>query len=247
MMELSKRARAISAAGRELEKALGLERDVDTLSRWMAYRLAELRLAVEQASDPAERKAAQAEQDALIIALWAERSHLPGKVGGVHRLGPVIELLDALVTEQRPWSPRLADPGTPNQVVDRLTSGLQNMVASSAVLLYRRLLAEQGPEDPDLPLDAEERAIRDRLAKLSDMHLSTLTAKVGHWRTDPLPDLQIITLLEQAVGENIEQLTLLLANLRAMLLGHDEGSPKPEAKQRVARPKRKNAKEGRIG
>lgn len=115
-MAKSKRAREVSAVGREIEAALGLGRSADVLTRWMAFRLAEVRAAVDDAPIAAARKAVLAEHDALIMALWNHRGTLPEPLGVDRRTGLAAQIIRQLVNDTSVW----IRPDTPRNAVEAL-------------------------------------------------------------------------------------------------------------------------------
>jgi hypothetical protein len=210
----SKRARAVSAAGREIEQALALGNRTDVLSRWMAFRLAEVREAVEHATDPTARKAAQAEQDSLIIALWAKRSSLPVALGTDRRLGTAITLIEALLGKQDYWHRAPPCPREPQEIVEAMRDAMQSMVTSAAVLLHKKEVLTTGPENPDLPLRKNERVVRERLAQLASLVVRHVSATAGRSRTAPPSDEEAVALLEQDFKDEIDTLVDLLKAFR---------------------------------
>jgi len=200
-MAKSKRARAVSAVGREIEAALGLGRSADVLTRWMAFRLAEVRAAVDEAATAEARKTALAEHDSLIMALWNRRGTLPEPLGVDRRTGLAARIIQQLVNDPSVWN----RPDTPRNAVEVLGS-LRNhwayLLSVAAVLIYKRETIELGPEDPDLPLTVEEREDRRQWAEISQRVLSDVRMREGSLYRETEPsDAEAVMKLEQDVGK----------------------------------------------
>lgn len=221
----SKRARAVSAVGREIEAALGLGRSADVLTRWMAFRLAEVRAAVEDAPTATARKAALAEHDALIMALWNQRDTLPEPLGVDRRTGLAARIIQQLVSDLSVWN----RPDTPRNAVEAL-GGLRDhwayLLSAAAVLTYKREAIALGPEDPDLPLTDEEREDRKQWVELSERVLCEVRMREGSLYREPAPsDDEAVVKLEQDVGNTIDKLRAHLDILEAMLLPDIQKAP----------------------
>jgi hypothetical protein len=72
-MEQSEQQKAILELGKLLVKELGIQKSVDTLSRWMAHYVAEKIKYSEELPEGAKKKAAEKECFALILDLWKHR------------------------------------------------------------------------------------------------------------------------------------------------------------------------------
>jgi hypothetical protein len=217
-MAPSKRARVVSAAGREIEHALGLTDSTNVLARWMAYRLAEVREVVEHATDPTARKMAQAEQDSLIIALWAQRSFLPVAIGLDRQLGTAIPMIEALLGKQDQWHHAPPHPREPQDIVIAMRDTMQSVVTSAAMLRYKREMLSTGPDDPDLPLSKNERIARERLPQLASAIVRRVSPAATHLGDAPLSDEEIVALLEQYSSSEIDALIGLLNAFRKVLI-----------------------------
>ncbi len=218
-MALSKRARAVSAIGREIETALGSHRSTDVLTRWMAYRLAEVRLAVEASSTAEDRKSALAEQDALIMELWAQRGTLPHSLGVDRRVGSAAEIIEQLLSDPDQWRGRPDPPRGAVETLGAFSDAREHLLRVAAALIFKREAAQLGPEDSDLPLTKQERADRASWADFSDIILRGLTSGTGPMYGQPAPtDAEAIVLLEKGTVDAIEKLRNYLAALEAMLL-----------------------------
>lgn len=221
----SKRARAVSAVGREIEAALGLGRSADVLTRWMAFRLAEVRAAVEDAPTAAARKAALAEHDSLIMALWNQRGTLPEPLGVDRRTGLAARIIRQLVGDPSVWN----RPDTPSNAVEVL-SGLRDhwayLLSAAAVLIYKREAIALGQEDPDLPLTDEEREDRRQWAEMSQRVLRDIRMREGSLYRETEPsDAEAVVKLEQDVGKTIAKLRAHLDVLEPILLPDIQKDP----------------------
>ena len=184
----------------------------------MAYQLAEVREMVEHATDPTARKAAQAEQDLLIIALWTKRPALPMAIGLDRRLGAAITLIEALLAKQDQWHQAPQHPREPQEIVDAMRDAMQGMVTSAAVLLHKREVLATGLENPNLPLSKNERVARDRIAQLASIIVRRVSAAAGHGGS-PLPsDEELVSLIEQDVNGEIDALIGLLNAFRQVVV-----------------------------
>jgi hypothetical protein len=63
--------------GERIVRELGLEDEVDTLSRWMAHRIAELLTDAKQARRKTDREASERRAEELVLAVWERRSSWP--------------------------------------------------------------------------------------------------------------------------------------------------------------------------
>jgi hypothetical protein len=72
-MEQSEQQKAVLELGKLLVKELGLEKSVDTLSRWMAHYVAEKIKYAEALPDGVKKKNAEKECFSLILDLWKHR------------------------------------------------------------------------------------------------------------------------------------------------------------------------------
>lgn len=213
-----KRVREVSAVGREIEAALGKGRSADVLTRWMAFRLAEVRLAVESASTAEARKAALAEHDSLIMALWDRRERLPEPLGVDRRTRLASRIIEQIVVERPSWS-RLDPPRDIPGVLGDLRDHCTHLCSVAAVLIYEREAVALGPEDPDLPLSAEERRERDQLAEIARIALRDISVREGSWSQNQEPSAsEAVVKLEGAVRSVIAEVRDLLAELEPMLL-----------------------------
>jgi hypothetical protein len=177
-MGKSKRAREVSAVGREIEAALDMGRDADVLTRWMAFRLAEVRAAVEAATSAEARKAALAEHDGLIMALWNQRGTLPKPLGVDRRTGRAATIIQQLMSDQSVWS-RHEAPKDVADVLGALRDHWAYLLSAAAVLIYKREADALGSEDPDLPLTKEERKDRKLWEEISNKVIHDIRLREG--------------------------------------------------------------------
>lgn len=240
-MAASKREKEISAAGRELEHALGLAGSSNTLARWMVYRLAELRETAASATDSAIRRTAQNDHDALILALWAQRSSLPVGVAADQRLGKSLALLDALIAEQEFWHPSCENPKAPEAILAAMKGAVVRVGRPAVALLYERDAMTAGPEDPDLPLNDDERKIRTLMSKLRSTELRDSLPQTNRSSAEDVGHEEAAAALERKVDSEIDGFARLLEALRAALLA----KPAPPTRK-VLKSKPKAASTGRT-
>lgn len=221
----SKRAREVSAVGREIEAALGMGRDADVLTRWMAFRLAEVRAAVEEVTSIEARKAALAEHDSLIMALWNQRRTLPESLGVDRRTGLAARIIQQLVSDPSVWNRR----ETPRDAVEAcaaLRDQWAYLLSAAAVLIYKREAVALGPEDPDLPLTKTEREDRKRWDEISVKVLRDIRLREGSLYGAREPsETEAIMNLEQDIGKTIAKLHAHLESLESMLLPCAQKAP----------------------
>src|ERR1700736_2778144 len=82
--------------GRHIERELKVDRTNETLSRWMAHRIAELMERGERARTASERERARANCTDLIVRLWEKRAQLPAGAP----LGPFADFLEHFVKQK---------------------------------------------------------------------------------------------------------------------------------------------------
>ena len=170
------REKQISAAGRELERVLGLVGSHDTLARWMAYRLAELRQDAESLTDPDGRRAAARDHENLILRLWAQKDSMPVKIGFDERLAGSLEILEALTGADGEWARLLSrGPLSPGSMLEALKIAQESVARTALALIYERGQAAAPPDDSDLPLDPTERELDARLTDLRNVLLVALS------------------------------------------------------------------------
>lgn len=221
----SKRERAISAAGREIERSLSLAGSNDTLARWMAYRLAELRTLAEEAKDPATKKAAKAEQEDLILKLWEQRNHLPRPVGLERELGKSLAMLEALLDKSQPHYPHAPEPTDAPSLLGLLYRDIHLMALYATVLPYTKEILASGPADPDLPLTKIEKEARARFAEAVEVIVASAWRSAGHW-TGPKPtEEQACEVLEEEICKHATAISSRIVKYRDAAIGIDNNGP----------------------
>lgn len=206
-------------------------RDADVLTRWMAFRLAEVRAAVEAATSVEARKEALAEQDALIMALWNQRGTLPKPLGVDRRTGRAASIIQQLMSDQSVWS-RHEAPKDVVEVLGALRDHWAYLLSAAAVLIYKREAVTLGTEDPDLPLTKEEQEDRKRWDEISKKVIHDIRLREGSVYREAEPsEAEAIVKLEQDVGKTIAKLRAHLETLEPMLLsGSQNARPKKRQK-----------------
>ena len=99
-MEISEIQKRTIKLGKNLVKELGLDRSVDTLSRWMAHYIAEQMSIAKKASGKEKMKAEQRCFE-TILKLWQHRSHLPTGVRPFENFDPILRALERLDPENK--------------------------------------------------------------------------------------------------------------------------------------------------
>ena len=165
-MEDSKPFSEVVELGRLIVRQLGLEETQDTLSRWLAHRIAEVMTAAEEASDARERAELGEECEELILRVWERRSNWP------HGWPPAeaAEALDRLMPTHGVFRNQGAlEPVTWLDALPRL----EEMQAREVRLVLRAGLldspaseAEEWLEDAEAHLDSDEVNVLERLREL---------------------------------------------------------------------------------
>jgi (2Fe-2S) ferredoxin len=184
----------------------------------MAFRLAEVRAAVEETTSVESRKAALAEHDSLIMALWNQRDTLPEPLGVDRRTGLAARIIQQLVSDRSVWS-RQETPKDVVEVLGALRDHWAYLLSAAAVLIYKREAVALGTEDPDLPLSKEEREDRKRWDEISNKVLRDIRLREGSLYREVEPsEAEVIVKIEQDVGKTIARLRAHLDTLEPMLL-----------------------------
>lgn len=191
----------------------------------MAFRLAEVRAAVEDAPTAAVRKAALAEHDSLIMALWNQRGTLPEPLGVDRRTGLAARIIQQLASDTSVWN----RPESPRNAVEALGSLRDHwayLLSAAAVLIYMREAIALGPEDPDLPLTDEEREDRRQWEEMSQRVMRDVRMREGSLYREAEPsDEEAVVKLEQDVGRTLAKLRGHLDLLEPMLLPEIQKDP----------------------
>lgn len=96
--------------GKLLVKELGLEKGVDTLSRWMAHYVAEKIKYVEALPDGVKKKNAEKECFSLILDLWKHRWHYKSDSQPLRNFNHLFNILEKLDPEkEEPYYYRLSN------------------------------------------------------------------------------------------------------------------------------------------
>ena len=106
---------AILKLGRLLVRELNLERETDTLARWMAHHIAELMHIAETEEEVSGLNARRACQDA-VIALWTHRAGLPGRASRSELLDGWTKLLRS---QNSPWSGLILRSSQTSEKIER--------------------------------------------------------------------------------------------------------------------------------
>ena len=109
-MEQSEQQRAILELGKLLVKELGLEKSVDTLSRWMAHYVAEKIKYAEALPEGVKKKNAEKECFSLVLDLWKHRWHYKPDRQPLRNFNQLFTILENLDPEkEEPYSVRLSN------------------------------------------------------------------------------------------------------------------------------------------
>ena len=107
-MEQSEQQKAVLELGKLLVKELGLEKSVDTLSRWMAHYLAEKIKYAEALPDGVKKKNAEKECFSLVLDLWKHRWHYKSDRQPLRNFNHLFDILEKLDPEkEEPYYYRL--------------------------------------------------------------------------------------------------------------------------------------------
>lgn len=118
--------------GKLIVHELELDRDGDTLARWMAHYIAQLVTEAEGAPKGAERREKEASAAQIISKLWSHRSQYQNRINPLSDLQPIIEVLRSLDPSQSSWTLRYKlDSASPIQA---LYDTFQRLVISTAAL-----------------------------------------------------------------------------------------------------------------
>jgi hypothetical protein len=192
----------------------------------MAFRLAEVRAAVEDAPTAEARKAALAEHDSLIMTLWSRRRTLPEPLGVDRRTELASRVIQQLINDPSVWN-RSDTPRNAVEVLGGLRDQWAYLLSAAAVLIYKRETIALGPEDPDLPFTDEEREERRLWTEISDRVLADIRLREGSLHREAEPsDVEAVVKLEHDVGKTIAKLRAYLDTLEPMLLPDIQQAPR---------------------
>jgi len=99
-MEQSEQRKAVLELGKLLVKELGLEKGVDTLSRWMAHYVAEKIKYAEALPDGVKKKNAEKECFSLVLDLWKHRWHYKSDRQPLRNFNHLFDILEKLDPEK---------------------------------------------------------------------------------------------------------------------------------------------------
>lgn len=99
-MEQSGQQKEVLELGKLLVKELGLEKSVDTLSRWMAHYVAEKIKYAESLPDGIKKKNAEKECFSLILDLWKHRWHFKSDRQPLRNFNHLFDILQNLDPER---------------------------------------------------------------------------------------------------------------------------------------------------
>lgn len=108
-MEQSEQQKEVLELGKLLVKELGLEKGVDTLSRWMAHYIAEKIKYAEALPNGVKKKNAEKECFSLILDLWRHRWHYKSDRQPLRNFNHLFDILENLSPEkEEPFYYRMA-------------------------------------------------------------------------------------------------------------------------------------------
>lgn len=117
--------------GKLLVKELGLEDEVDTLSRWMAHYVAEKITLLETLPAGKEKDKAQKECFETILKLWQNRWHLPPEKRLLKNFQPILGVLEKINPERESpffYSPSRRNlPAENNSTLDKVSKYIQTI------------------------------------------------------------------------------------------------------------------------
>jgi hypothetical protein len=130
-MEQSEQQKAILELGKLLVKELGIQKSVDTLSRWMAHYVAEKIKLAEDLPDGAKKKAAEKECFALILDLWKHRWNYKSDRQPLKNFQRLFNILDNLdPNKEEPYYYRIGNSGNEDIITDSFgPEDLKNLTA----------------------------------------------------------------------------------------------------------------------
>ena len=126
--------------GARIVRELELDQSTNTLGRWMAHHLAETMKSAEIA-DQVSKERLEEKAVNLILALWAHRQHLPGKVYPLAQLGEVIAVFRRLHSDALPFRGRRTNE------FDDLLWGVFN--ALQVIVIHGTLVSTKVDNIPD--------------------------------------------------------------------------------------------------
>jgi hypothetical protein len=102
--------------GKLIVRELAVDRDGDTLGRWMAHYIAQLLEEAEAAADQTTRREIEAAAAEIVTKLWTHRGEFQNRINPLSDLRPIIDVLRSLDPDQSSWTLRYKlDSGSPIQ------------------------------------------------------------------------------------------------------------------------------------
>jgi hypothetical protein len=135
-MVQSTQSDAVLNLGKRLVAQLGVDEDIDTLSRWLAHTLAEKLIQIELAADD-QKAAFESEVVDLILKLWAHRRDFRRETQPFKELEPLAQtllLLDPANSKPRYFAPLSSD-------------GFQHATPEAQIWLNRALAIDAAARD----------------------------------------------------------------------------------------------------
>lgn len=212
-MDTSKPWNTTIALGQRILEELKLDREMDTLGRWLAHYLAEKMECAASAPDGITGDAAQRECVDLILRLWECRQTWPLSAP----LKDVADQLDALLAPK----PRFfhAIPKTSNPFLD-LLHGLEELHHKETQICLAAWIAglnlskdREFLHNHSEYLDDDERQVTQRLVEIQDLMLSP----EAHLGDEPCPNFATLSKVEQ--GKIVRARLRAIAKSRTRLLG----------------------------
>lgn len=195
-----------------------LELAGDTLSKWMAYRIAELMREAEGAEGESKRTLDD-KVSSSILQLWEKRASLPGQVDPTERLIGAIKILEKLEERDSFFSRPRQHLNRVDEEASRAYLEVQRMNLQLALVEYAKAIGADQPAADDLPRVEEEREFRYQMdALLRSYTLRPVFISSADKTGVPRSDIDILS--ENIQGSlakaicSLEALRTLLAELQ---------------------------------
>lgn len=95
--------------GKRIEEELRINNEIDTLGRWMAHYIAELKLDAETEKDKSKKAKAKKECASFILKLWKHRECMPRHIRPLGKVEKILEGICALQEEPQSWKRVVSD------------------------------------------------------------------------------------------------------------------------------------------
>ncbi|MEO6671277.1 MAG: hypothetical protein ABIN36_17475 [Ferruginibacter sp.] len=130
-MEQSEQQKEVLELGKLLVKELGIEKSVDTLSRWMAHYVSEKIKYAESVTDSVKKKKAEKECVSLILDLWKHRWQYKPNRRPLRNFNHLFDILEKLDPEkEEPYYFRFSNDESKEQENESFTAlDLKNLSA----------------------------------------------------------------------------------------------------------------------